>query len=201
MTKKKKEEVKQDVAEDIVLDTDTQQEVIEDDIVFEEENLTDSKVAKKLRERLKKCEEEKKEYLDGWQRMKADVVNNKKYEIERLKRVGDSAKESLLADIIPVLDSFDMAFKGEAWSKVDDVWQKGVEYIHTQFIQALENNGALAYGAIGDTFDPMLHDASEEKDTDNKEDDGKIISINRMGYKIGDRVVRPAQVVVAKFKK
>jgi len=192
MTKKKKIE-----EEDGLIESELDIE----DVVFEEENLTDNKVVKRLRERLKKCEEEKKEYLDGWQRMKADAVNNKKNDIERFKRAADSAKESILADIIPVLDSFDMAFKGEAWSKVDDVWQKGVEYIHTQFIQALENNNATAYGAIGDTFDPMLHDASEEKDTDKKEDDGKIISVNRMGYKIGDRVVRPAQVVVAKFKK
>src|SRR5207244_2477593 len=108
----------------------------EDDVIAE--NLDDSVVAeenaaeaiKKLRERLKKAEAEKQEYLTGWQRAKADLVNARKRDEEDLKEFVRFANERLIEGLIPVLESFDMAMGNkEAWEKADKNWRVGVEYI------------------------------------------------------------------------
>src|SRR3989344_1566000 len=93
---------------------------------------------KKLKEKLKFCEAERKEYLDGWQRMKADLVNYKKDEEKRHGTVREYATEHVLADLLKVEESFQMAFGNkEAWESVSPEWRKGVEYIHSQFMSVL----------------------------------------------------------------
>ena len=196
MTKKKKERTKQSAREeDIVLETDVRQQP-EDEIVFEEEDINDATVVKKLRERLKKCEEEKKENLDGWQRAQADMANVRKDAQTRIAQAQAFAKQSFAQDLLPALDSFDMAFKGEAWDKVDDVWKKGVEYIHTQFIQALEQNGITVFGEVGDVFDHTLHEATGEQAPNKKQKPNTIAEVLRKGYRTKDTVLRPAQVII-----
>ena len=122
----------------------------EDDIVFEE---TDGEgqgmlgkgsieKMKKLKDELKACQKEKQEYLDGWQRAKADFINARKEEDKNRLQLMQFAKEGMLHEILPVVDSFDMAFRDkDAWARVDENWRKGVEYIHQQFVSILENNG------------------------------------------------------------
>src|SRR3989344_7392847 len=96
---------------------------------------------KKLREKLKACQKEKDEYLAGWQRAKADLINYKR-EVETNKgELAKFANENLMRDLLSVLDSFDMAFiNKETWESVPEGWRKGVEYIHTQFLTVLREN-------------------------------------------------------------
>lgn len=175
-------------------------EETQEDIVFEEENVNDTQIVKKLRAKLRACEKEKKEYLDGWQRAKADLLNSKKEAAEKLVKVSGASKEALASELLPVLDSFDMAFKGEAWTKVDDVWQKGVEYIHTQLLGVLSAHGVEQLGKTGENFDILLHEASEERDppTDSGQESGTILEVLQSGYKTKDSIIRPARVVVSK---
>ena len=162
-----------------------------EDIVYEEDK--GAELVKKLRAKLKKCEQEKKEYLDGWQRLKADTINIQKAQKQQL----DSAKQRIIhnfvRDLLPALDSFEIAMQGDAWENVDDVWRQGIEYVHAQLIGSLENSGITVYGEAGDTFDPLLHEATghEEGGTSNA-----IVRTERRGYKMGDDVIRPAHVVV-----
>ena len=188
----KKEKIKEELQEGITIDA-------EEEIVFEDEGVTQNDVTKKLRARLKKCEVEKKEFLDGWQRLKAEMVNTKKAQIEQNSKITLYAKESVVSELIPVLDSFDMAFTGEAWENVDQVWRTGIEYIHSQFISVLENNGVQNFGVVGDVFDPVLHEAAEEVSVEDEAQDGKLTKVLQVGYKIGDKVIRPARVVVGKM--
>ncbi len=168
-----------------------------EDIVFEEEDVQNTQVVKKLRERLRTCEKEKKEYLDGWQRAKADLLNSKKEAAEKLDRIGSQSRETLAAELLPVLDSFDMAFRGEAWGKVDKVWQKGVEYIHTQLLGVLSAHGVEQFGKVGDTFDPNLYEATDERKVEGR-GSGKVLDVLNAGYKTKNSVIRPARVIVAK---
>lgn len=149
---------------------------------------------KKLRAELKKAISEKQEYLAGWQRAKADLVNAKKEFEEQRKRISSFANESMANEILPVLDSFDMAFSNkEAWEAIDENWRKGVEYIHTQLVGILKDHGVEEIKTDGEKFDPMSHISSESiKDGES----GIIARTIQKGYKTKDGVIRPARVVV-----
>jgi len=167
---------------------------MDDDIEYENEQGATALV-KKLRERLKACEAEKKEYLDGWQRLKADVANSKKRNLELEDLLKERCEATFVSEIIPVLDSFDMAFRGEAWERVDPIWRTGVEQIHTQLLNILTAHGYEVYGTAGDTFDPLFYEAVSHT----KEEGGAsntVTEVLRRGYKKGKVVIRPAQVSV-----
>lgn len=180
---------------------------MEDDIEFVPENGEDFKVTdpvKKisdLKEKLKACQAEKQEYLDGWQRARADLLNFKNEEGKRITERVAYAKEDFVSELLPVLDSFDMAFANkEAWEKVDKNWRMGVEYIYNQLIASLEKSGVSAIGQTGVLFDPNLHQSIESVPTKNEADDHKVDKIIQKGYKIGDRIIRPARVAILEFK-
>jgi len=174
----------------------------DDEINFEpEDEMGDIGAAqtkiKKLRDQLKEAQEKRDEYLDGWQRCKADSINARKEAAERHDRAHGRGKESVLEDIIPVLDSFDMAASGEAWLAVDENWRNGVDLIRNQLLDVLSRHGIERFGRIGDHFDHLFHEAVQEVD-DMPGESGEIVHVVRFGYKIGDRVIRPAQVIVKK---
>jgi len=166
------------------------------DIEYEDQQSITDKI-KKIREKLKKCEVEKQEYLQGWQRQKADAINEKKRLTDQINTEREKGKEDAVLKILPILDSFNMAFKGEAWDKVDDVWKKGVEYIHKQFESALEDLDVQMFCQEGDKFDPQLHESIKEIHPEQNSQKGKIAKVLRQGYKFkSGKVIRPAQVEV-----
>tara|TARA_B100000745_G_scaffold187366_2_gene122853 strand:- start:7761 stop:8279 length:519 start_codon:yes stop_codon:yes gene_type:complete len=163
-----------------------------DDIVYEEDKGAD--LVKKLRTKLKKCEQEKKEYLDGWQRQKADALNAKKHYAATLAEAKSRAVADLLQGLLPALDSFDIAMRGKAWRNVDEDWRTGVEQVYSQLLASLEDYGVHVYGEAGSTFDPKEHEAvGYEK---GGKESGTIARVERRGYKIGDTIIRAAQVIV-----
>ncbi|MBI2612693.1 nucleotide exchange factor GrpE [Candidatus Kaiserbacteria bacterium] len=152
---------------------------------------------KKLRDELEKTKKERQEYLDGWQRCKADSVNLKKDAEARATRVAELLREELIHDIIPALDSFDIAAESEAWASVSDGWRSGMEHVRNQLIEALKRHGIERIGRVGDTLDHSLHEVVEERD-DVAGEPNTVVRILRYGYKTKDRVLRPAQVFVKK---
>lgn len=151
----------------------------------------------KLRDELMQVKKERQEYLDGWQRCKADAVNAKKDTEARAARSAELLREALVHDIIPALDSFDMAAGSEQWAEVSDGWRSGMEHVRNQLIDALRSHGVERYGKVGDVFDHVLHEAVEERD-DAAGEPGTIIRMLRAGYRAGERVLRAAQVIVRK---
>lgn len=170
-----------------------------EEVVFEpeQEEMTLSGSSKKDKEKIQKLEAEKQEYLDGWQRSRAELVNAKKqYEDERKLFVG-IGKQSILEDIIPILDNFDAAFSNkEAWEATPVTWRIGIEYIHKQFMTALENHGVTIYGSAGDTFDAVKHEPLEMVPTDDESMKNKLVAVVQKGYALGDKIIRPAKVKV-----
>ena len=149
---------------------------------------------KKLRAELEKCKEEKQEYLVGWQRCKADSINARKEAMRIAERAGNRARDSLIEDIIPALDSFDMAIASDTWAKMDPNWRIGMENVRSQLIGALLNQGVNSYAEIGDVFDPILHEAVQE--VQEKGDAGSVAKVLRRGYRFSERIIRPAQVAI-----
>ncbi len=154
---------------------------------------------KKLREKLKKCTEEKQEYLDGWQRAKADLVNAKKNFEEEKKDFAKFAKGDLISQIIPVLDSFDMAFKNT--NGVPEQWLKGVEYIYNQMMSVLQENGVQQINPLGEKFDLNKHTALEMVKVDDENQAGIILEVVQKGYELNGKILREAKVKVGEIEK
>lgn len=159
------------------------------------------KTLKKLRGDLKVAKKEKEEYLLGWQKERADFANYKKEEDNRRVMFSEAMRERILSSFLSVMDSFNMAFTNkEAWEKVDASWRKGVEYIYSQMNGVFEEYGVKPVGEVGQDFDPTQHESIDMVQTDKKEDNHKIATVIQKGYKLGDRVIRPARVNVFEFK-
>lgn len=150
---------------------------------------------RKLREELKETQKNRDEYLDGWQRCKADAVNARKDTLAEADKRGARHKEVLIEEIIPVLDSFDMAASSEAWMEVSDGFRTGMENVRNQLLEVLSHHGVERFGKVGDLFDPRMHEAVQEVD-DVPGEAHAVVKILRFGYRAGNRVLRPAQVFV-----
>ena len=158
-------------------------------------------IVKKLREELKTLRKEKEEYLTGWQRAKADYVNLQKESDARFARGKETGIEELTDSLLPALDAFDMAMGNKtAWEAVDKNWRQGIEYIHSKFLQSLADNKVTVISSIGAKFDPMLHESIESIPTDDESKDHIIESVIQSGYKIGERILRPARVKIFEYK-
>ena len=144
---------------------------IEEEIVFEEDISIASgqETLKKLREKLKKCVSEKQEYLEGWQRAKADFVNFRKEQEKSRKNLTDFIKQDLLLEFIALADNFEMAFANkEAWEKIDKGWRQGVEHIYGQLMGILEEHGVNSIEAVNKKFNPQEHHSIGTIDVEKK---------------------------------
>ena len=176
-----------------------------DDVVFEENTeVTGADFNKKysaLKGKVKELEAKATEYLNGWQRDKADFINLRKKDEEAKKQIVAFAKEDLINELIPVLDSFESAMKNkEAWAKVEPNWRVGVEYIASQLNQTLENNGLKKVYPLGQPFDHTRDEALEMVPTEDKSQDGVVMEVVQTGYMLGDRLIRPPKVKVGECK-
>lgn len=168
----------------------------EDDVKIEPEEGSPEETIKKLREKLKAALEEKQEYLTGWQKAKAEFINARKRDEEDKKDFVRFANENLLAELFPVLDSFNMAMGNkETWEKVDKNWRMGVEYIANQLKKILEEHGLKEIDPIGQKFDPLRDEAIE----DGKESD-IITTVISKGYSLNGKVVKAPKVKVGEKK-
>lgn len=137
------------------------------------------------------------EYLDGWQRSRAEFANYK----NRVKReeleAQSQAAASVLARTLPLLDDLERALKDRPRHGEAATWADGIELITRKWKAILESQGLEPIPAEGQKFDPTLHEAlSHEESPDHEE--GEVIEVIAQGYRIGERVVRPALVRVAK---
>ena len=154
---------------------------------------------KKLRQKLEVCVKEKQEYLLGWQRSKADFVNARKSDEENKGNFIKFANQGLIEELLPVIESFEMAFGNkEAWEKADKNWRMGVEHIYNQLKGVIEQNGLKEINPIGQKFDHLLHEAVKyEQDVTGNIKDGTVTNVLEKGYTLGSKLIKPAKVIVA----
>lgn len=185
----------------------TTENVPEDEMFFDDEDEViveelEANKLKKIKDKLKACQSERQEFLDGWQRSKADSVNMKKRMEEEKKNITTYVTEEILQDLFPVLDAFEMVFKDEEkLKKIDPNWVKGIEYIQSQFKSVFNNRGIESFNPLKEPFNESEHHSIELIETDNKKEDHIVLEVVQKGYKIGDRVVRPATVKVGSYTK
>lgn len=147
-----------------------------------------------LDDELIKCQKERDEYLDGWKRAKADLINYKKDEIKRFEAVMKMANESLIKELIGVLDSFSLALNNlEKEGKAE----KGIYLIKTQLEDILKKSGLEKISvSAGDIFNPAFCEAIAAIDSDKPS--GTIIEEIEKGYSLNGKLIRPARVKAAK---
>lgn len=139
---------------------------------------------------------------ENWERLvrtTADFDNYKKRATREKQDAIKYANESLLEKLIPVLDAFDMALAAtqNGDSKTLQSLQAGIGMVHQQLKGVLTDAGLELVDATGKTFDPNLHEAVAQKET-SEAPEGQVVQQMRKGYKLRERLLRPASVVVAK---
>jgi len=154
-----------------------------------------TKTIEEIEKMLEEMEQKKEEYFLGWQREKADFLNYKKQEFERLKGTLCIAKESVFEEIIPVLDSFRLAEKAISEEDKNNKSVIGLLMIKKQLENALKALGLEEIESIGKSFNPSLHEAVEEVEGG---ETGLIIEEVEKGYNYNGKVLRPSKVKVGK---
>ncbi len=154
----------------------------------------DSKEETKTGDELKKLKKEREEYLDGWKRAKADLINYKRDEFKRLEQVVNFANEEMIGDIITVLDSFELAI---ASMDKDNPAEKGVYMIKSKLQDVLKKRGVARIEiSKGDKFDPKFHEAVNVIEGEGKSD--TIAEEIEGGYALHGKVIKAAKVTVFK---
>ncbi len=147
-----------------------------------------------LAEQFLKCEKDRDDYLAGWQRAKADLINYKKDELRRMEEFARYATEDLIEELIGVLDNFDLGIA--AMERMGSV-EKGVYMIRSQMEDILKKRGLVRISVkIGDQFDPSYAEAIAEEESDKPQ--GTILQEIEPGYKLHDKIVRSARVKISK---
>ena len=184
--KETKEELEQEfvATEEVVEEETVQQEETTEEVVVDEKE-------QKIAELTAKLAEEENRYL----RLRADYDNT----LRRQKLDREAAEkfraQSLLTDLLPVLDNLERALQVQVSSEETASLYKGVEMVYRQFLDAANREGLEVIATEGQVFDPNVHQAvMQEQDTE--KDSGVVLRELQKGYKLKDRVLRPAMVSV-----
>lgn len=158
-----------------------------------------------LQMQLEECQKKSEEYLSGWQRERADFANYKKDEAKLREDIKFYTKSKIIYEFLNIFDNFDLALKHMPPDLSENNWAKGIMHIRQQFEMILKGEGVEEIKSIGEKFDPTLHEALEETETEGKEG-GIILEELQKGYKLvldrdrglDGRVIRPSKVKISK---
>ena len=138
------------------------------------------------------------EYLNDLKRLQADFENYKKRQAAEAKEFSSHLAKSIVTDLVPVLDNLHAASEHVPAEAKDSPWVTGITYIEKQFEDALRNYGVEPIEVKpGDAFNPTEHEAVDQKSEEGKESEHKVEKVLQKGYKVGDRVIKAARVIVS----
>jgi molecular chaperone GrpE len=143
---------------------------------------------KQVQEYIAKYRQAANEFEEARLRLRREISKD----VERTRR-------DVLAELLEVVDNLDRAIECARRSPSPDALMQGVEMVRRQFLSKLEGMGVKPIDAESTAFDPALHEAITTVPASSPDDDGKIVGVVRRGYRIGDDVLRPAAVAVAKI--
>ena len=150
-----------------------------------------------LKTSLEQAQQEVAENLDTAQRAQAEMVNFRRRTDEDRIANAKYANSRLIANILPVLEELDLAISHtESSGEINDSFLEGIKLIQRKLTGVLESEGVAAIEAVGLMFNPMEHEAVGTEESSEVEP-GYITQILRPGFRLHDRVIRPAQVMVA----
>jgi molecular chaperone GrpE len=148
----------------------------------------------RLKAQLQEEREKAQSYMQSWQRAAADYQNFKRRVEEERGETARLANAALIINMLPLLDDLDRALRNVDTHLAGLTWVDGIRLIFRKFQALLDMAGVEEIAADGEPFDPSIHEAISEA----AGEPGKVVSVVQKGYKLGDRVIRPAMVIVGK---
>ena len=149
-----------------------------------------------LEEEVDQAQAKADENLDGWQRALADFSNYRKRVERERDQFQQESRGSVLKSYLEIVDDLERALKNRPEDGEGAEWAEGIELIYRKLQTMLENEGVVPMEAVGQTFDPNLHEAIFQEESEDH-DSGVIIEVIQQGYMLGERVLRPARVRIA----
>ena len=146
--------------------------------------------------KIKELESKIAELTSGWQRTQADFLNFKKQAADERLKLISSAGADIVEQLLPVLDHFQLAAKHLPKELETDNWAQGIKQIEKQFENILFENGLARIDSVGQEFNPQIHEAVEEIESEKPA--GTVVEEILSGYRYAGEVLRPAKVKVAK---
>ncbi len=143
------------------------------------------------------CEETVKDYKDMYVRLLADFENYKRQTRAERERISSIGKEAVMDDLFPVIEHMERAISASRESGDQGALLKGLEMVHRELLNVLEKHGVERVPAVGEQFDPAVHEAVSAIPHP-EASEGTVIEEVRAGFKKGDKLLRPAAVVVAR---
>lgn len=150
-----------------------------------------------LKKELEDCKKKRDEYLAGWQRARADLVNYKKEEKDRINQLSSYFNNDLILKLLPILDSLNLAENKIPEELREDENIKGLLQIKIQVQDFLKNQGVKRIETLEEKFDPNFHEVVGEIEAKDR-DKGIIVEEVQRGYLLNDKVLRPAKVKISK---
>jgi molecular chaperone GrpE len=146
---------------------------------------------------LGECQAKMNEYLDGWQRARAEFANYKKRIEREQAQVYLNAAGNIIKRYLDVADDLDRALKNSPGEGEGAEWAAGIDLIYRKLLSILESEGVTVIEAEGQVFDPNFHEAISNEAAPGVPS-GQIIAVVKQGYLLGEHVLRPAGVRVAR---
>ncbi len=159
--------------------------------------MEEEKTTEESQGQLEKTTKERDEYLAGWQRARADLMNYKKEEMERIGGLMRYAQEELILKLLPVLDNLERAEKQASQQDKESSLVQGCLLVISQLREFLRNQGVETLHTEGEKFSPELHEAIGEETVEGKEP-GTVLEEVERGYLFLGKLLRPAKVKIAK---
>jgi molecular chaperone GrpE len=192
MAKKGKKKKKEKTVDEATI---IEGEFAEEKLLAEEETPEPPSVEQLMRE-LEEARAEAAEYLDGWQRTRAEFANFRKRQNSEREQQIQLSNALLISKILPVLDDLERAMATLPDDLDNPPWLEGITMIKRKLAMVLESEGMKPINTEGQLFDPRYHEGVSREVVEGYED-GQIIGEVQRGYLLGDRIVRPAMVRVA----
>jgi molecular chaperone GrpE len=142
-------------------------------------------------------QKQRDDYYDRLLRKTAEFDNYRKRTERERVQLSEAAAADLIEELLPLVDDLDRALKADAGADGVDAIRRGVELIHKQLLETLRKRGVKPLDVLGEDFDPHYHMAVAHEPADGRRE-GEIVEEFRRGYMLGDRLLRPAMVKVAK---
>ncbi len=169
-----------------------------EDLHEAENNKSVSDEPEKLHEIIENLKKEKEEFFEKLQRVSADYAN---YQKRAPKQIADTVayeKEMIIKSLLPALDNFEHTLQNTQSVENIDALIQGIKIIYDQMLDILKSHGVEPIKALGETFDPAMHEAMMQK-TEPEKENNIVLQEFQKGYKLNGRVIRPVKVIVNKL--
>lgn len=172
-----------------------QEETLEKEVSSVEEEIENQTVEQLLEAKLLKIEEELRNSEDKYLRLYAEFENFKKRKNQEILTNNTYKSQKIVTDILPSIDNLERAIQATEENEANSSIIKGVQMVYEGLINALKNEGVEVINPNGEQFDPNFHQAVIQEE-DKEQESGIVLETFQKGYKLKDRVIRPAMVKV-----